>query len=316
MDCYAGIHVSFDLSDVCILNASGQFVREAKLASEPESLATFEDLAQVHLQLASEPGVRWHHKRDSLTSIVGQVGEVATSVQGSLALTMQMGRPLSHMTHHSPNRLPCDILERALKILSADCNFNFDGTALASVESKRSGRSCCPVFNLSTDEQCGCLQGVNSQSLLLIRYFEQMNSVICDFHPDNFPADLHGLAFYGDGASSRIEAYGLTPDDGSAAVAAAVWTIQETATSFGVPPTQVAAELVAAARRCQAPGVAAAFAQAIHLLTGNRFFVIHRYSDTDWRDATYHALPFLSSVEEAYAWLEHRISQVKEGAAQ
>jgi hypothetical protein len=152
--------------------------------------------------------------------------------------------------------------------------------------------------------------------LSTIRYVEQMNSVICDFHPDNFLPDLHGLAFYGDGATGRIEAYGLSPDDGSAPVAAMVQIIQQMSTSSGIPPSHVAAEGVAAARRCQAPEVAAVVAQAIHLLTGDRFFMIHRYSDTDPRDATYHALPFLSSLEEAYAWLEHRISQVKERAAQ
>jgi hypothetical protein len=157
---------------------------------------------------------------------------------------------------------------------------------------------------------------VSSRLLLLIRLFENMNCVISHFHPDNFPPDLHGLGFYGDGATGRIEAYGLSPDDGSATVSAVMRTIQQISTSSGIPIANVAAEGVAAARRCQAPEVAAAVAQAIHLLTGDRFFVIHRYSDTDWRDATYHALPFLSSVEEAYAWLENRISQVKERAAQ
>ncbi|MBL0407617.1 hypothetical protein JKG68_27240 [Microvirga aerilata] len=143
-----------------------------------------------------------------------------------------------------------------------------------------------------------------------------MKSVAYAFSPESFPPDLHGLGFYGDGATGRIEAYGLSPDDGSAEVAAMVRTIQQISTSSGIPITNVAAEGVAAARRCQAPEVAAIIAQAIHLLTDDRFFVIHRYSDTDWRDATYHALPFLSSVEQAYTWLERRITQVKERAAQ
>ena len=41
MDYYAGIDVSLELSSVCILDASGQIVREAKVASEPEALITF-----------------------------------------------------------------------------------------------------------------------------------------------------------------------------------------------------------------------------------------------------------------------------------
>src|SRR5215207_2262480 len=49
MDYYAGIDVSLELSSVCILDASGQIVREAKVASEPEALATF--LASLNLPL-------------------------------------------------------------------------------------------------------------------------------------------------------------------------------------------------------------------------------------------------------------------------
>ena len=49
MDYYVGIDVSLELSSVCILDASGQIVREAKVASEPEALATF--LASLSLPL-------------------------------------------------------------------------------------------------------------------------------------------------------------------------------------------------------------------------------------------------------------------------
>ncbi|ANY82264.1 hypothetical protein BB934_28460 (plasmid) [Microvirga ossetica] len=41
MDYYAGIDVSLELSSVCILDAAGQIVREAKVASEPEALTAF-----------------------------------------------------------------------------------------------------------------------------------------------------------------------------------------------------------------------------------------------------------------------------------
>ena len=38
MEHYAGIDVSLELSSVCVVDATGQIVREAKLASEPEAL--------------------------------------------------------------------------------------------------------------------------------------------------------------------------------------------------------------------------------------------------------------------------------------
>ena len=41
MDHYAGIDVSLATSRVCILDATGRIVREAKVASEPEALVAF-----------------------------------------------------------------------------------------------------------------------------------------------------------------------------------------------------------------------------------------------------------------------------------
>ncbi len=38
MDYYAGIDVSLECSSVCVVDASGKIVREAKVASEPEAL--------------------------------------------------------------------------------------------------------------------------------------------------------------------------------------------------------------------------------------------------------------------------------------
>jgi hypothetical protein len=54
MDYYAGIDVSLELSSVCILDGSGQIVREARVASEPEALATF--LASLNCR---SPGSAW-----------------------------------------------------------------------------------------------------------------------------------------------------------------------------------------------------------------------------------------------------------------
>ena len=41
MDYYVGIDVSLELSSLCILDAAGRIVKEAKVASEPEALTTF-----------------------------------------------------------------------------------------------------------------------------------------------------------------------------------------------------------------------------------------------------------------------------------
>ena len=42
MDHYAGIGVSLELSSVCVVDAAGRIVREAKVASEPEALVAWE----------------------------------------------------------------------------------------------------------------------------------------------------------------------------------------------------------------------------------------------------------------------------------
>ena len=50
MDYYAGIDVSLECSSVCVVNASGKIVREAKVASEPEALISW--CASLGLELA------------------------------------------------------------------------------------------------------------------------------------------------------------------------------------------------------------------------------------------------------------------------
>src|ERR671911_675226 len=64
MDYYAGIDVSLELSSVCILDGSGQIVREAKVASEPEALATFLaclNLPLTRVGLEAGPLSQWLH---------------------------------------------------------------------------------------------------------------------------------------------------------------------------------------------------------------------------------------------------------------
>src|ERR671913_1547360 len=64
MDYYAGIDVSLELSSVCIPDGSGQIVREAKVASEPEALATYLSglgLPLTRVGLEAGPLSQWLH---------------------------------------------------------------------------------------------------------------------------------------------------------------------------------------------------------------------------------------------------------------
>jgi transposase len=64
MDYYVGIDVSLELSSVCILDAAGQIVKEAKVASEPEALTTFLTrlgLPLTRVGLEAGPLSQWLH---------------------------------------------------------------------------------------------------------------------------------------------------------------------------------------------------------------------------------------------------------------
>ena len=64
MDHYAGIDVSLATSSVCILDATGRIVREAKVASEPEALVSFLTGCGYHLVrigLEAGPLSQWLH---------------------------------------------------------------------------------------------------------------------------------------------------------------------------------------------------------------------------------------------------------------
>lgn len=43
MEHYAGIDVTLELSSVCVVDAGGKIVREAKVSSAPEALVAFFD---------------------------------------------------------------------------------------------------------------------------------------------------------------------------------------------------------------------------------------------------------------------------------
>src|SRR6202008_4252315 len=62
MDHYAGIDVSLECSSVCVVDASGKIVREAKVASEPEALIAWFGglgLALARIGLEAGPLSQW-----------------------------------------------------------------------------------------------------------------------------------------------------------------------------------------------------------------------------------------------------------------
>ena len=64
MDHYAGLDVSLELTSVCLVDARGEVVREAKVASEPEALVRFlrkQQLPIVRVALEAGPLSQWLH---------------------------------------------------------------------------------------------------------------------------------------------------------------------------------------------------------------------------------------------------------------
>ena len=64
MEHYAGIDVSLELSSVCVVDAQGKIVKEAKVASEPEALVTFfasPCFAVKRIGLEAGPLSQWLH---------------------------------------------------------------------------------------------------------------------------------------------------------------------------------------------------------------------------------------------------------------
>ena len=64
MEHYAGIDVSLELSSVCVVDAQGKIVKEAKIASQPEAfIAFFQELGFAVKQIGLEAGPlsQWLH---------------------------------------------------------------------------------------------------------------------------------------------------------------------------------------------------------------------------------------------------------------
>jgi transposase len=64
VDHYAGLDVSLELTSVCLVDARGEVVREAKVASEPEALVRFlseQQLSIARIALEAGPLSQWLH---------------------------------------------------------------------------------------------------------------------------------------------------------------------------------------------------------------------------------------------------------------
>ena len=64
MEHYAGIDVSLERSGVCVVDATGRIIREAKVASEPEALVDFFrrlGLSLTRVGLEAGPLSQWLH---------------------------------------------------------------------------------------------------------------------------------------------------------------------------------------------------------------------------------------------------------------
>ena len=62
MEYYAGIDVSLESSSICVVDSSGRIVREAKVASEPETLVTWLNglgLELTRIGLEAGPSSQW-----------------------------------------------------------------------------------------------------------------------------------------------------------------------------------------------------------------------------------------------------------------
>ncbi len=96
MEHYAGLDVSLELTSVCVMNAQGEVVREAKVASEPEALIRFlrgEQWGIARIGLEAGPLSQWLH-----------AGLVAAGFAAVLLETRHVKAALSAMTVKTDRR--------------------------------------------------------------------------------------------------------------------------------------------------------------------------------------------------------------------
>ncbi len=96
MEHYAGLDVSLEQTSVCMVDAQGQVVREAKVASEPDALIDFlcrQDLEIARVGLEAGPLSQWLH-----------AGLIAAGYEAVLLETRHVRAALSAMTVKTDRR--------------------------------------------------------------------------------------------------------------------------------------------------------------------------------------------------------------------
>src|SRR5262249_21552857 len=93
MEHYAGIDVSLELSSVCVVDAQGRIVREAKVASEPEVLVAFFaslGFAVKRIGLEAGPLSQWLHaglKRAGFDTLLLETRHVRAALSAMMVKT-------------------------------------------------------------------------------------------------------------------------------------------------------------------------------------------------------------------------------------
>lgn len=96
MEYYAGLDVSLEQTSVCVVDAQGQVVREAKVASEPDALIAFlcrQDLEIARVGLEAGPLSQWLH-----------AGFITAGYEAVLLETRHVKAALSAMTVKTDRR--------------------------------------------------------------------------------------------------------------------------------------------------------------------------------------------------------------------
>ncbi len=99
MEHYAGIDVSLERSSVCVVDASGRIIREAKVPSEPEALVGFLaglGVALTRIGLEAGPLSQWLHAGltgAGFEAVLLETRHVKAALSAMVVKTDLCGRP-------------------------------------------------------------------------------------------------------------------------------------------------------------------------------------------------------------------------------
>ena len=132
MEHYAGIDVSLERSSVCVVDATGRIVREAKVASEPEALVGFFaglGVAVTRIGLEAGPLSQWLHAGLTGAGLRGGAAGDAAREGGTLGDDREdgsQGRP-----RHRPAAADGLVPARALQVAAGAGDPGLAGRAQA-----------------------------------------------------------------------------------------------------------------------------------------------------------------------------------------